>query len=101
MKKILFIMSMAFAGMQNAVAQTSEIFASYSSVNATASRMLGDVKLSESDSYSALSLGYNSLRPCLNDNFYFVIGGKFSYIWDKGDNYTENIYRIKVPVSLK
>lgn len=101
MKKLFFLLSMAFGYVLNANAQTSEIFASLSGVSATASETNNGAKVSVSDSYSALSLGCNHLSPFINDNFYLVIGGKLSYIWDKEDNVTEHILRIKVPASLK
>ena len=95
MKKLFFLLSMTFAGMQSANAQTSEIFASLSGVSATSSETNNGAKVSVSDSYSALSLGCNHLSPFINDNFYLVIGGKLSYIWDKEDNVTEHILRKK------
>lgn len=101
MKRVFIILSITFACVQKANAQAAEIFASYSSLFATSSETVNGTKISVSDNNYGLSLGYNSLNPCFNDNCYFVIGGKLSYIWDKENNYTENILRLKVPVSLK
>ena len=100
MKKLFFLLSMAFAGMQNVNAQTSEIYGSYSVVTLTSNAsMNGSVKVSGDG--SGLSLGCNHLSPFINDNFYLVVGGKLSYMWSKDDGYTENIFRLKVPASIK
>ncbi len=100
MKKLFFLLSMAFVGMQNVNAQKSEIFGSFSAV--TYKTNIGfNSPIKESYNLSGLSLGYNSLRPFIDDRFYLVVGGKLSYIWNKEDRSTENIFRIKVPASIK
>lgn len=102
MKKLFMVLSLAFAGLTNANAQSNELYINYSPVTLTTKASVPGARndLSVSGKGNSVSAGYNYLSK-KNNMVYLVFGGKLSYLWDEENGLKEKCVRCQFPLNLK